>query len=308
MATWEDGPEYAPVEAPDRFTVPDVAPLDDPPPAPQLPPAPAERPQFGNPEQPVAPLATLDPERSVEGRDPTAPFEVDSGTMTEGSNRGGAWGAAHWRPPADQAPGPPGPWGPPAGAPIDPNAPVTLQSGPAPQVGNLPAPGTPGWFGPGPQYSAPQQPPTLWKATPPGAIIVLILSIFFAIAPITYVVALLLSLRARYAKRQIMIAYAIVSAVLLMITIGSTLANYGDFGYWYETARGWFLIGSLLMIVLTLVFVNSELKQRYGPRGGSGPGGYPPPGGDYPSAYPQQPLPPHNNPRPGNTPPPHAGS
>ncbi|WP_091522875.1 hypothetical protein [Microlunatus soli] len=273
MATWEDGPEYAPLEAPERFTVPDVPPLGEAPPPAALPYAPAERPQFGNPDDPVAPLATLDPERSTEERDPSTPFEVDSGTMTEG-NSGGAWGAAHWRPPSGPPVGQPGPWGPPAGVPIDPAAPVALQSGAPHPVGNMPAPGTPGWFGPGPNSPAPQRPPSLWRATPPGAIIALALSIIVVVSPLTFVAGLLLSLRARYAKRAILIGYAVVGAVILMITVGSTLANYGSFGDWFRTAQGWCVLGSALMIVLTLVLVNNELKR--GPQGGAPTGGYPP--------------------------------
>lgn len=273
MATWEDGPEYAPIEAPERFTVPDVAPLDEAPPPAQLPYAPGERPQFGAPDAPVAPLATLDPEQAGEERDPNKPFDVDSGALTDG-NKGGAWGAAHWRPPSGQPVGQPGPWGPPGAAPVDPAAPVALQSAAAPQLGNLPTPGTPGWFGPGPTTQAQRRPPTLWQATPPGAIIALALSITVVLSPLAFVAGMLLSLRARYAKRAIMIGYGVVGAVILLITVVSTLANYGTFGDWYASARGWCVLGSALMIVLTLVFVNNELKS--GPRGGSAPGGYPP--------------------------------
>lgn len=277
MATWEDGPEYAPIEAPERFTVPDVPPLDEAPPPPQLPAAPAERPQFGDPEAAVTPLATLDPDKDSGHRDPNKPFDVDSGTMTEGNegNKGGAWGAAHWRPPTGPPVGQPGPWGPQLSNPGDPNAPVGLQSGPPAPVGNLPAPGTPGWFGPGPMTPAPRRPPTLWQATPPGAIIALAVSILFVLSPFAFVTGLLLSLRARYAKRAILTAYAVVGGLIMLITVVGTLSSYGTFGDWFASSRGWFLLGSAVMVVLTLVLVNNELKN--GPRGGSAPGGYPPP-------------------------------
>ena len=36
MATWEDGPEYAPVERPSQFENPDVAPLSTAPPVQQM--------------------------------------------------------------------------------------------------------------------------------------------------------------------------------------------------------------------------------------------------------------------------------
>lgn len=272
MATWEDGPEYAPITAPERFAVPDVAPLDVAPPPDELPYAPAERPRFGDPDAPVAPLATLDPERSGDERDPSKPFDVDADALTEG-NKGGAWGAAHWRPPVGAPVGQPGPWGPPGTAPVDPSAPVALQAGAPAPTGDMPAPGTPGWFGPGPAAQYQQHPPTLWQATPPGAIIALAVSLIFVLSPFAFLVGLLLSLRARYAKRQIMIAYAIVGAAVMLITVVSTLANYGTFGEWYSSAGGWFLLGSALMIVLTLVLVNNELKN--GPNGGSASGRYP---------------------------------
>ena len=96
MATWEDGPEYAPVERPAEFTRPAVAPLSVAPPAEQMAAlAPKERPAFDDPSAPVAPLETLLPDVE-ETRDPQLPFAVVSSTMTSDS----AWGALHWGPPS----------------------------------------------------------------------------------------------------------------------------------------------------------------------------------------------------------------
>ena len=274
MATWEDGPEYAPLEPPAEFTTPDVPPLSVAQPLPQPPAAPAERPQFGEPQQQLAPLATLVPDVGAEQRDPHTPFEVDSDTMTRSGGGGGAWGAAHWRPPTGPpagAPVAPGPWGPPAGAPAGrPTDPMTLRSGPASVPGQLPAPGTPAWFGPGPSAPVRQQPPpTLFRATPPGAIIVLALAIFWIIAPPAFLLAFILSTRARYARRKILTAFSIVGAVVLLIATIDSLANFGDLSSWYRLLSTWTLIGSLLMIVLILVLVNTELKNQ-----GGRPGGY----------------------------------
>ncbi|QDP98103.1 hypothetical protein FOE78_21330 [Microlunatus elymi] len=275
MATWQDGPEYAPATPPDEYAVPDVKPLDSAPPADQLGDAPGARPVFGNPGEPVAPLATLIPDEGEDVRDPRSPFDVDSDTMT--SSSGGAWGAAHWRQPAGQPVTAAGPWGPPTGTPAGlPTDPMQLRAGAPPTVGNLPAPGTPGWFGPGPSMPAPAgPPPSLWKATPPGAIIALALSVIFPIAPITFLIGLLLSARARYARRKIMIGFAVSTASMLLIATVSTIANYGDFSTWWDTLRGWALLGSLVMIVLILVLVNTELKNGQPPRPGPyGPGPY----------------------------------
>ena len=101
MATWEDGPEYAPIERPSDFRDPDAAPLIVAPPYAQLAAwAPKNRPLFDSPEKPVAPLSTLLPTRE-EPRDPQKPFAVVSSTMTTES----AWGAVHWASPTGQPAG-----------------------------------------------------------------------------------------------------------------------------------------------------------------------------------------------------------
>ena len=285
MATWEDGPEYAPLEPPANFTVPDAPPLSVAQRPPQPPPAPGDRPQFGGPQQHVAPLATLVPDIGGERRDPHTPFEVDSDTMTQTGSSSGAWGAAHWRPPTGAPAGVPqaaGPWGPPTGTPASrPTDPMALQSAPASVPGGLPAPGTPAWFGPGPAAPARQQPPpTLFQATPPGAIIVLGIAIFWIVAPIAFLVAFILAARARYARRRILIGFAIVGAIVLLTATIANYSNVGTVGDWYRLLSTWTLLGSLFMIVLILVLVNTELKNLRG----SGPGGH--------GGYQQQPLPP----------------
>lgn len=273
MATWEDGPEYAPLEPPAEFTVPDAPPLSVAEPPEEPPAAPAERPRFGEPQEPVMPLATLVPEERGERRDPRSPFEVDSDAMTQ-SGSGGAWGAAHWRPPTGPPAGTqaaPGPWGPPTGSPVGrPTDPMALRSGPPASPGGLPAPGTPAWFGPGPSAPPLQQPPpTLFRATPPGAIIVLALAILWVVAPPAFLLAFILSARARYARRKILTSFAIVGAVVFLIATIDSVVNYDDLGGWYSLLSTWSLLGSLLMIVLILVLVNTEIKNQRG-----GPGGY----------------------------------
>ncbi len=278
MATWEDGPEYAPLQRPDRFTLPDVSPLDSAPPPPTQPEAPAERPGFGGPDLSVAPLAALVPASGEEQRDPATPFAVDSDAVTQGGT-GGAWGAAHWSPPA-------GPW-PPAGAADVPRGPAALQSfpsqpgpsqpgpsqpgpsqpGPVQPIrshpaGAFPAPGTPAWFGPGPvDRGNPPPPPSLWRATPPGAIIALAVSVLVWLAPFTFAAGFALSARARYARRKILTAFGVVSGFVLLIPTAGAILNYGDLSTWYASLRGWALVGSLLMIALILVMVNGELKK-----------------------------------------------
>lgn len=299
MATWQDGPEYAPLEPPANFTVPDVPPLSVAERPPQPPSAPDERPQFGGPQQQLPPLATLVPDIGGERRDPHTPFEVDPDTMTQSGSAGGAWGAAHWRPPSGPPAGVPqaaGPWGPPAGPPAArPTDPLSLQSAPASMPGGLPAPGTPAWFGPGPAAPARQQPPpTLFRATPPGAIIVLAVAILWIVAPVAFVLAFILSVRARYARRRILTAFTVVGAIVFLIAGVDTVANLGNVSDFYRLLSTWTLLGSLFMIVMILILVNTELKSPRGPGGPSGPSGYQ-----------QQPLPPsgHVQPRHGQQPP-----
>src|SRR4051812_3975505 len=92
MATWEDGPEYAPLERPADFAPAAAAPLPVAPPVPQMAAlAPKDRPVFDQPPVPLAPLGALVPPPE-ETRDPQQPFAVVSSAMTSDS----AWGAVHW--------------------------------------------------------------------------------------------------------------------------------------------------------------------------------------------------------------------
>src|SRR5690349_19511259 len=107
MASWEDGPEYAPIERPDGFSVPDAPALSVAPPRVQpAADAPVERPRFGDPSVPVIALADLVPAPD-EPRDPTLPYDVVSSALTSGDS---AWSAVHWRAPAGPT-SPASPWG-----------------------------------------------------------------------------------------------------------------------------------------------------------------------------------------------------
>ena len=141
MATWEDGPEYAPLQRPTEFSPPPGAPLETgSAPAPVAPPPPAPpppvRPTFTDPADPVAPLATIDPAVGPD-RDPTIPFDVASATVTPA---GSAWGAVHWSatPAASPTAGPAG-W-PPASQPAWPAPAVAYPASPA---GQPPGPALP---------------------------------------------------------------------------------------------------------------------------------------------------------------------
>jgi len=141
-----------------------------------------------------------------------------------------------------------------------------------------------------------QPPPTLYRATPPGVIIVLGVAIFWIVAPVAFALAFILAARARYARRRILTWFAIISVVVFLIaTIGNSAA-YGTVGDWYRLLSTWSLLGSLFMIVMILILVNTELRNLRGPDRPGGPGG--------PGGYPQQPFPPSSyvQPRPDQQP------
>jgi hypothetical protein len=277
MATWEDGPEYAPIERPDGFAQPPVSPLENPPPFEQMAAlAPKDRPAFTDPPAPVAPLESLVP--PVESpRDPAIPFAVVSSTVTNAS----AWGAAHWSPPT----GPPaGTWAPPgtngsaAAAPPaggspwpPPTEPLVPLSGPPQNVSGFPAPGTAGWFAPAP-YG--QQPPAravdfsqVSAAATPGVLICLLVGgFFYLISPIMLGVAFALSGRVKAATTTVRRALLISVVVLGVLALVGALTIDTGFGDWWAFVGGCALIICWLMLGAVLLLVYRGLKSPGGPQ------------------------------------------
>ena len=329
MATWEDGPEYAPLERPDAFDEPTVADLETPPDRPVPPAAPADRPVFDDPASPVPPLAALVP-APPEQRDPSEPFDVVASAMTAETS---AWASAHWTTSQSQGSGPvPGPGGPaprsngsappalPGVAPAYPSSPGgrtpptgTPQPyassagtpaypvpgvaypppgsvpgypppGPAPGYpppggfqafpppgrppasGPFPAPGTNQWFGPGgypPAPSAPVAPSTrtVLAAATPGMLVTLVVGGFiWVLAPVTLVVAFLLSARMSYGRKATRAAYAIVLGLLGVIGLLALLTADGLFSQWWGTVAGWACFFSWVTAVTAVVAAYRALK------------------------------------------------
>ena len=225
MATWEDGPEYAPITRPDHFIAAGVAPLAIVA-APEPPtPTPIDRPHFDQPDVPVAALETLVPPLA-DPRDPAEPFDVVSSTLTEATS---AWSAAHWSQATRPAPPttPPAlpdhrattaPWppldhpGPISGGPgpilagSSPGGPVPtmpIPAAPVPAPTAFPAPGTTQWFAPPPPLPAPPAPvlvgpAAVAQALTPGLIICLAIGgIVWLLAPIAFGIAFALTARMR---------------------------------------------------------------------------------------------------------------
>ena len=274
MATWEDGPEYAPIERPQNFAMPEVAPLDQAEPYVQVAAgAPIDRPQFAGPQDPVRPLNELVPRDAEDHRDPQTPFETVQSTMTSGSSTTGlatttgapdagpstnqsAWGSAHWSPPT----------GPPVGQ----------QDWQSPS--GYPDPGTPQWFGPGgsgqggyaPGTVAPQghqggtQPDArrvLDAVTPGVAICLVVGGLIYLLAPLMLIIAFVLSGRGKVAKARVKLAFIIASAVLGFFALIGLFTNNLSFGDWWGFVGMWALVLCWAMLITLPVLIFNELKK-----------------------------------------------
>jgi hypothetical protein len=262
MASWEDGPEYAPIERPADFAPAPVAPLSVAPPVQQMAAlAPKTRPAFDQPPVPLVPLATLVPKRE-ERRDPQLPFAVVSSTMTSDS----AWGAVHWGAPTGPlggfsalAPTPP---------PTQPLAPLTQ---PLPPDNRFPTPGTPGWFGPGPYGEQPAAPPqveakAVWDAAMPGMCICLAVGgLVYYVAPILFAISFGLSRSVQVARDQVRRAFAAGAALLGLVGIVAALTNVEGFGRWWTVVGGWSMVACWTVLVTTLVLVYRALRDGQQP-------------------------------------------
>ena len=286
MATWEDGPEYAPLERPDAFDAPSANPSDlaPPPTSPAQPPAPLDRPVFAGPHQPGPQLADLVPV-PPEQRNPNEPFDVVSSLVTAESS---AWASAHWSQPS-ASPGqpypqvqhyPPGqpsaPVQPPA--PTQPGQPYPVAAQPYPPTqpypaqpsanGSFPAPGTPQWFAPGPGYQQPPRPPvapsarTVLAAATPGVLITLVVGgLIWILAPITVVLALLLTGRMTYGRRQARLAFTIALSLGGLYGIATLLTSDGNYAQWWDSLAGWLCFGSWLLVASVLIVAYQELQK-----------------------------------------------
>ena len=270
MATWEDGPEYAPIERPADFADAGAPPLSVAPPVIQMAAeAPKVRPAFDQPPAPVAPLETLVP-TPAETRDPEVPFAVASAAMTSDS----AWGALHWGPTA-APPAVPGPVsGPPLPITSDPwsrhtgtdgGGPLVPTTAPPPDSG-FPAPGTPAWFGPGPYGEQPAPPgqvsaKAVWDAAMPGMCIILAVGgLVYVLAPILYAIAFGLSGRVKVARSQVRGAFAVGSVFLGLVAVIATLTNDFGFGGWWATVGTWSLAACWALLLTTLILVYRALR------------------------------------------------
>jgi hypothetical protein len=272
VATWEDGPEYAPLERPQYFADAPLPPLDQAPPVAR--PAdgqPTARPHFDHPSAPVAPLASLVPEPPDE-RDPNRPFDVVTATLTSESG----WGTSPTEQPfVATAPFPstpgvgllgpsalPGPTAPPGSL---------AQPGSIAQPGRLapqsdpyayPSPGTPGWFAPPPPAYGDQRQPgrvdakQVVEAATPGLCICLALGgLILPLSPVLVIVALFLSTRVRVAQRAVQTAFRLAAGAVGLFAVVGLFRTVFDGDPWWSFVSGWsagicwVLLGVLLLVV-----------------------------------------------------------
>ena len=282
MATWEDGPEYAPVTRPDHFAEAQAAPLAiEIAPPPPRPAAPVERPAFDQPGVPVAALETLVPPVE-ETRDPSVPFDIAASSLTEATS---AWSAAHWSRPIDAGPTPSAPidygsepWPrqdqPPPELPYPPPAvpvavPPYLRGPPPsgfPEPGGFPAPGTTSWFAPPPVPATPADPGrpgpgAVAASLTPGVIICLLIGgLVWPLAPITFALAFALTFQMKAGRALTRILFAVVAGLLVFVALVAILLGEGVFGDWWELLARWAQALSWVLLVVSWIVVYRDLR------------------------------------------------
>ena len=276
MATWEDGPEYAPLVRPDQFNEPTTSPLSVAPAVEQpAAAAPKERPVFADPARPVVPLEHLVPPIEAP-RDPAVPFDVVTTALTSADS---AWGAAHWARQSSPAGGPwpaspsdpaGGPWpASPSGHDASPWPVPTepLAAGPPPTANGFPAPGTAAWFTPPPLpqpgSNAPVTAKQVLDAVTPGVYITLAIGgLVYLISPIMLAVAFALSSRmevgAQHARRAFITALSVVGFFAVLGVLNAP-ASFGD---WWSSVGLWSMIICWLVLLAVSLSAHSELKRR----------------------------------------------
>lgn len=208
MATWMDGPEYAPPTRPSAFTDPGLPPLEIVPPAPPPPGAPGDQPAYMPPAQPQADLATLVPPQPP-ARDPRAPFDVITMTLTNAGPSGEEWTPTQ-------------PLGSPtSGGPIDVGrrpavAPLAQINAPS-----FPAPGTSQWFAPG--EPPPPRPVSISlkdvgrAVTPPVLVFGALAGLINPMALPMLTIALVATSRIAYRRRAVTTTVGLVSGLLGLV-------------------------------------------------------------------------------------------
>lgn len=270
MASWEDGPEYAPTERPDAFVAPDAVPL-----VPAAAPTPsavavadAPVPAYQPPATGV-PLDAVEPPRPPQ-RDPLAAFDVAATPLTTARPSTpasatdfappvglpvlpavNAWDAtysAHTGPRPKPAWAPEQPFQPPQAPPMSLPAPQPTWGPAQVNPASFPPPQTPGWYpppSPGLPGPGPLPPVTLgqmWSAATTGVMVSLLVG--GLIEPVAFtllIVAVLLASRIRYRRARVLRVMQVSTALGTGIAaLTSTVAAQTvDLVVWWEHCNTW---------------------------------------------------------------------
>lgn len=290
MASWEDGPEYAPSARPDGYELPDTPPMPVARPVPSLVDgAPAIQPtDFAEPPVAVRPLAAVEVV-DRHPRDPRRPYDVEQTAITSGTS---AWGHTHssiLQPsPAMLAQADRGA-ATPTVAQFDANRPVAISGPGANQAGSAPGPqgpsappgygyptpGTPGWFGPGANYGsrgpAPVSFEALWQAVTPTVAISLavgvLLTFFLPVAPLALAVAFAGSFAIRYRQAIVRTVMGMATGLLAFVAVIGLLLGGQDLQSWWATCNitawlcCWFA-APIVALVVRSALANRERPAR----------------------------------------------
>ncbi len=218
--------------------------------------APTAQPAFTPSSDSTGDLAALVPPTKPT-RDPRAPFDVITSTLTDFSTK---TPDKEWKPTDPLGP---------ATAP----SPITMPSMPAVapfahvNPPGFPAPGTPQWFAPG----TPQQPKQhrslniteiLNAATPPVLILCLVGGLFSSLSFLCLVIALVATARIAYRRRAVNITTGVTAALLALDAVVA-IARGDDLDLFFEalTSLSRFLCWGVmiaLLIIVTLALSNDE--------------------------------------------------
>lgn len=270
MATWEDGPEYAPAERPSAFSAPGLPALPMAPPRVEhAPDAPRQRPDFDQRAQ-LPPLTDHQPDPGPQ-RDPAEPYAVASSTMTAVDS---AWSTVHHYHVQGDDPAPQ--WAPPGGAPVAPpgGAPV---GPPDPRLPIHPL-GTSGPGAPapradrsGPEWLPPEPVPAGAPRVRPGAVfnaisvptfvtlliggLAIAVPHFGFLSPLMFILAFVTSSRIAYRRHWVRNTFLIGSGALGTTLVagfllaGTDLLALADLVYAVSTAICWLVLAALCLIV-----------------------------------------------------------
>lgn len=289
MATWKDGPEYAPAQRPDEFAAPAVAvALLPAPPEPNLAEgAPESLPDTWQIPQ-TAELSALAPRPDGDQRDARIPFEVTTAALTAETS---AWSATHQAPvnarseqearerastpafdprqPMTSMSTTPPPWAPPtAPMPGQPDALPLGSSAPAAM-----ATGTPGWFAPTSMgstgtASGPVTAGAIVRAFSPAVVALLVLGIVAPVlgplallGPLAFIAASIVARLKVTRARSTVLSLFTLGDVLLVLLGAATLAIDGsDLVLWAGSLAGMTSLSSVLILAVGSLTIASALR------------------------------------------------